>query len=125
MVEAATIATVVPATIDFDIDTQGILFYGTAATANCILNIRASATKALDAELAVGQSVTVTLIVKNTTGTFYPTIYKVDGVVVTPKWSGGIAPVSGSSNATDVYSYTVIKTGNAQFEFFANQSIYA
>jgi hypothetical protein len=44
----------------------------------------------------------------------------VDGTSQTVNWSGGSAPTSGDS-VTDIYSFTILKTGNATYFVVGSQ----
>ena len=48
----------------------------------------------------------------NTSGAtpYYLTAITIDGVAVTPKWSGGTAPSAGNASAIDAYIITICKT---------------
>lgn len=111
LLETATITAAAPsATTNFDVITQGVQYYTSNNTANFTLNIRGSSSVSLNSLLAVGQSVTMALLVTNGASAFYPNVVQVDGTNVTPKWSGGTAVTSGNVNAIDVYTFTIIKT---------------
>jgi hypothetical protein len=56
---------------------------------------------------------------------YYNNAVQVDGSSVTPKWQGGTAPSAGNASSVDVYTYTIIKTGNAAFTVFASQIRFA
>lgn len=105
--------------INFDLITQGILYYTTNATGNFTLNFRGSSTTTLNSMLATGDSITASFLNTNGASAFYPTAFRVDGGAVTPRWSGGSAPTSGNSNSIDGYSFTIIKTANATFTVLA------
>jgi uncharacterized protein YcnI len=103
-------ATAAATTVNFDADTQGVLYYTSNATANWTLNIRGSSSTTLASKLSVGDSVTVSFLVTNGSTAYYQTAFNIDGSVVTPKYSGGTAPASGNASSIDVYTYTIIKT---------------
>ncbi len=71
-----------------------------------------------------GESLTVVHLVTMSTA-YYNSAVQVDGSGVTPEWQGGSAPDAGNSNSVDVYTYTVIKTGDATFKVFAAQTQFA
>lgn len=102
-------ATAATGTIQFDADTQGILYYTTNSSGNWTLNVRGSSSTTLASKLAVGDSVTVAFIVTNSTA-YYQTALTIDGAAQTVKWSSGVAPSAGNANSTDVYQFTIIKT---------------
>jgi len=103
-------ATAATGTINFDAITQSVLYYTTNATANWTLNIRGSSGATLSSMLAVGDAITVVFLNTNGTTAYYPTVYQIDGVAVTPKWQGGTAPSAGNASSIDAYSLNIIKT---------------
>ena len=124
--EVATVsATAATGTINFDVRTQSVLYYTTNASANWTLNVRASSTVSLNTMMATGQSVTIAFLVTQGSTAYYQSAFQVDGSSVTPKWQGGTAPTSGNASSVDVYSITIIKTGNAAFTAFASQTKFA
>ena len=56
---------------------------------------------------------------------YYNSAVQVDGSGVTPEWQGGSAPSAGNASSVDVYTYTIIKTGDATFTVFAAQTQFA
>lgn len=120
-------ATAATGTINYDITTQSVLFYTTAASGNFTVNLRASSGTTLNTALATGQAVTVAFLVTNSSPAYYNTTVQVDGTTagVTTRWQGGSAPTSGNTNSVDIYVYTVIKTGSATFSVFASQTKFA
>lgn len=103
-------ATAAATTVNFDADTQGVLYYTSNATANWALNIRGSSTTTLASKLAVGDSFSGSFLVTNGSTAYYQTSFTIDGSAVTPKYSGGTAPASGNASSVDVYTFTIIKT---------------
>ena len=103
-------ATAATGTINFDAITQSVLYYTTNATANWTLNVRGSSSATLSSMLAVGDSITVVFLNTNGATAYYPTVYQIDGVAVTPKWQGGTAPSAGNASSIDAYSLNIIKT---------------
>jgi len=116
------VATSVPATLNYDVTTQSVLFYTTDAAANWI---RSSSGTPLNTSLAIGRSVTVALLATQGGTPYYNTVLQVDGSVVTPKYQGGIAWAAGNANSIDAYVYTIIKTANATFTVLASQTRFA
>lgn len=127
-VEKVTIAaTAATGTINYDIGTQGVLYYTSNAAANWTENLRFSSGTTLDSALAVGESVTVTHLVTQGGTAYYNNAVQVDGTAsgVTTKWLGG-APSAGNINAIDIYSYTVIKTASTPtYTVVVSQAKYA
>lgn len=103
-------ATAATGTINFDVLTQGVLFYTTNASANFTLNFRGSSGSTLSSVLDTGDAVSVVFLNTNGSTAYYPTAFQIDGLSVTPKWSGGSAPSAGNASSIDAYSFTIIKT---------------
>ena len=100
-------------TMNYDVTTQSVNWITTNTSANWILNIRGNATTSLSSLLPnVGDTITVAMIVQNSTTAYYNTSVQIDGTVtgVTTYWQGGSAPTTGNASAKDTYTYTVIKT---------------
>jgi hypothetical protein len=103
-------ATAATGTVNFDLSTQGLLYYTTNASANFTLNFRGNSGTTLTSMLAVGDAISAVFLVTNGSTAYYPTVYQIDGSAVTPKWSGGTAPAAGNASSIDAYSFTIIKT---------------
>ena len=65
-----------------------------------------------------------TMIVAKGATSHYADTIQVDGSDVTPEWLGGAPTEGGGSGTFDVYSYTIIKTGDAAFKAFGSVSTY-
>jgi hypothetical protein len=89
------------------------------------MNFRGDGSTSLNSVMSTGESMTVVFFATQTTVAYYNSAVQVDGSAVTPKWQGGSAPVAGNASGIDVYSYTIIKTGNAAFTVLASQSPFA
>ena len=112
-------ATAATGTVNFDVSTQGVLYYTTNASANFTLNFRGASGATLNSILATGDSVSAVFLNTNGGTAYYPTVFQIDGSAVTPKWSGGTAPVAGNASSIDAYSFTIIKTASATFTVLA------
>jgi len=111
--------------INYDVTTQSILYYTANSAANVTVNFRGSSGTSLNTLMATGQTVTAALILTQGTTAYYPNTIQVDGAAVTPKWAGGTAVTAGNASSIDMYSYTIVKTGNATFTVFASQTKFA
>lgn len=121
--EVATIAaTAANGTINYDVNTQSVLYYTTNTAANWTMNFRANSTATLNSLLSNGQSITLSFLATNGGTAYYANNTQVDSANVTPKWQGGTAPTGGNANSVDAYTYTIIKTANATFTVLASQS---
>ena len=103
-------ATAATGTVNFDLSTQGVLYYTTNASANFTLNFRGNSGTTLTSMLAVGDAISAVFLVTNGSTAYYPSAFQIDGSSVTPKWSGGTAPAAGNASSIDAYSFTIIKT---------------
>ena len=109
-------ATAATGTIQFDVATQGVLYYTTASSANWTLNFRGTSGTTLASLMNTGDAITVNFLVTNTTAYYQSSAVTVDtNATVTVKWSGGTAAASGNASAIDIYSYTIVKTGASAF----------
>ena len=126
LAEKATIAaTAATGTITFDVITQAVLYFTTNAAANYTLNIRGDGSNSLNNIMDTGESLTIAHLVTQGSTPYYNNVVQIDGSTVTPEWQGGSAPSAGNASSVDVYSYTIIKTGDAAFTVFAAQTQFA
>jgi hypothetical protein len=126
MAETATVsATAATGTIAYDVTTQSVIYYTSNASANWTVNFRASSGTSLNTAMSTGQAVTVAFLVTQGATAYYNNVVQVDGSTVTPKYQGGTAWAAGNASSIDVYTYTIIKTGNAAFTVFASQTKFA
>ena len=124
--EKATIAAAAATgTEAYDVMTQAVLYYTTNASGDWTLNIRGDGSNSLNSIMNTGESCTIVHLVTIGSSEYRNTTVQVDGSGVTPKWQGGEAPGEGNASSVDIYSYTVIKTGNAAFTVFAAQTQFA
>lgn len=103
-------ATAATGTVNFDLSTQGVLYYTTNASANFTLNFRGNGSTTLNSLTSVGDSISAVFLNTNGATAYYPNAFQIDGTSVTPLWSGGTAPTAGNASAVDAYSFTIIKT---------------
>jgi hypothetical protein len=129
LLETTTISTsAVTATQNYDVITNGAVTYVTASnTSNYTLNVRGDGSTTLNSVMSTGQALTIAHLVTNGGTAYYLTTLQIDGTTsgVTTEWQGGTTPASGNTNSVDIYSITIIKTGNAAFTAFAAQTKFA
>jgi len=113
-------ATAATGTVNFDAQTQGVLYYTTNASGNWTLNVRGTSSTTLNSILATGDAITVSFLVTNGSTAYYQTAFNIDGTTsgVTLEYSGGTVPASGNASSVDVYTYTIIKTASATYTVF-------
>lgn len=112
----------VPASLDYDVTTQSVLYYTGNTAANWTVNFRASSGTTLNTALAIGRSITVALLTTQPATAFYNTTVQVDGNTIVPKYQGGIAWTAGNASGIDAYVYTIIKTAAGTFTVLASQT---
>jgi hypothetical protein len=112
-------------TINYDLTTQAMLYHTSSTSGNWTVNFRGNATNSLDSLLSVGESITAVFLATNGTTPRYNTSVTVDSSVVVPKWQNGVAPTTGNTSSTDIYSYVLIKTAAATFSCFATLTKFA
>ena len=123
--KVTTAATAATGTINFDVLTQAVLNFTSDAAANYTLNIRGDGSNTLNAIMDAGESITIAHIVKQGSTPYYNNAVTIDGSSITPEWQGGSAPSAGNASSLDVYTYTIIKTGDATFTALASQTQFA
>ncbi len=123
----ATTSTAATGTINYDTTNQSVRYSKSNATANFVLNFRASSGTSLNTILANDESLTVAFMAQQGGTAYYCTSVQIDGTTsqVTTEWQGGSAPSSGNANSIDVYTFTIIKTASATFTVLAAQTQFA
>ena len=110
--------------LDIDLEDGMIHLYTVAETATSIPNIRVSASKTLNSELAVGEQISLSVITTAASAAFSAN-WTVDGAAVTEVWNGGSAPAAGGASGKDFYTLNIIKTAANQYTVLANVSNFA
>ena len=118
-------ASAIGATLDVDVSTAGVWYFQGNSTANWALNVRGSSTVALNDLLVAGDSISIGVAATNGTTAYYQTSFTIDSVSVTPKWQNGTAITAGNASSIDMYSFVIIKTGNAAFTVFGSLTKFA
>tara|TARA_A100001391_G_scaffold171706_1_gene133097 strand:- start:3097 stop:4344 length:1248 start_codon:yes stop_codon:yes gene_type:complete len=118
-------ATAATGTINYDVITQAVLYFTSAASGNFTVNFRGDGSNTLNSIMDTGESLTTAFLVTNTGTPYYNNAVTIDGSSITPEWQGGSAPSAGNANSIDVYTYTIIKTADATFTALAAQTQFA
>jgi hypothetical protein len=122
-------ATAATGTINVDLASSAIHYYTANSAADWIFNFRGNGSTTLNSMLNVGGTISVAFLVTNGSTAYKPSTVSVpvqiDGVNVTPKWSGGSAPASGNANSIDAYTFTIIKTASATYTVLGAQTRFA
>jgi hypothetical protein len=103
-------ATAAATTVQFDVITQGVLYYTSNATANWALNVRGNSGTTLTSGLSVGDSCTISFLVTTGATAYYLSSLTIDGNAQTVKWTNGTAPTAGNASSVDAYQFTIVKT---------------
>ena len=112
-------------TMQYDVLTQSILYYTSNNTTNFTWNIRGNSGATLDSTLAIGEAMTIVLMVTNGATPYYPTAYTVDGTSITPKYQNSYVINQGNPSAVDIYTLTLIKTASATYTALVSQTAFA
>ncbi len=123
--KVTTSATAATGTLTYDVLTQAVLNYTSNAAGNWTLNIRGDGSNSLNSIMDTGESITIAHLVPQGGSAYYNSAVQIDGSSVTPEWQGGEAPTEGNASSIDVYTYTIIKTGDAAFTTLASQTQFA
>jgi len=119
------VASAAGANVQIDAATSVIQYFTSNAANNTTINFRGNSTASLNSIMNTGNTITAAVMITNGATPYYPTVYQVDGTAVTPKWQNGTAPSAGNASSTDIYTYTIIKTGSAAFTVLGTQTKFA
>lgn len=125
--ELANIVAGAPAaTQTFYINNGAVQYYTSNAANNWAINIAFSSGTTMNAAMAVGDSISLTMMTTQGATAYYNSSVQIDGTTsgVTTKWQGS-APTSGNASAIDSYTYVVIKTASATYTVLASQTKFA
>lgn len=126
--ELANIVAGAPAaTQAFYINSGAVQYYTSNAANNWAINIAFSSGTTMNAAMAVGDSISLTMLTTQGSTAYYNSSVQIDGTTsgVTTKWQGGTAPTSGNASSLDSYTYVVIKTASATYTVLASQTKFA
>ena len=108
-------------TYNQDVLTTGMSLYSSSnATATFVLNLRGNGSTTFNSLIKEGESTIFTLYHGSNNTSYYLTDFQIDGSSITEEWSGGTAPSAATGSGYDVYTFNILKTGNAAFKVFAN-----
>jgi hypothetical protein len=128
IVEATNIVAGAPAsTQTFYLGSGAVQYYTSNAANNWTVNFAMSAGTALNTAMAVGDSMSCTMLATQGATAYYNTTVQIDGTTsgVTTEWQGGTAPTTGNASSLDSYTYVIIKTGSATYTVLAAQTKFA
>lgn len=106
-----------------NVDHSLVHYFRTAETTTAIPNI--TSTAGINTDLSIGQTFSVNIIT-TAAAAGYSTGARIDaGATLPVLWNGGSDPSAGGSGGVDVYTFQVIKTGNATFTILGNKNNFA
>ena len=124
--EPANVVAAAPSsTTNFYLSSGAVQYYTSNTANNWTLNFAFSSGTSLNTAMSVGDSMSCTLIVTNSSTAYYASAFTIDGTSVTPKWQGGTAPTSGDASAIDSYTFVIIKTASATYTVLASVTKFA
>jgi hypothetical protein len=122
---ANTVAGAPASTQTFYLNLGAVQYYTSNAANNWTVNFAFSSGTSMNTALAVGDSVSLTMLATQGSTAYYNSAVQIDGVSVTPKWQGGSAPTSGNASGIDSYTYVIYKTASATYTVLASQTKFA
>ena len=109
-------------TSNLDVKTGSVFLFTSNSTATWTHNIRGDASTSLDSFMNVGQSITVVVISKQNSISYYTSSLNIDGSSRTVNWIANSTPSSGQSTAGyDTYTWNIVKTGSNAYVIIASQ----
>jgi len=109
---------------NIDLENGNVHHFTTQETTTSTPNIRVNSSTSLNSVMAIGDTISVTLITTAAAGG-YSAQLTIDGSAVTEKWNGGSAPSAGGSSGNDVITYQIIKTADATYTVLGNVANFA
>ncbi len=108
---------------NIDLENGMIHYFITTESTTSTPNIRFNSTTSLNSSMNTGEAISVTIIT-NAAAAGYSAQLSIDGTTGfgLTHWVGGSAPSNGGSSGVDIYSYTILKIGDATFKVIGNQS---
>jgi hypothetical protein len=113
--EPATIATMAfAATLNVDVLTASVVICTADAANDSVINVRGNGSVALDSHMAIGQVLSLAVLLKNGASAYKFTDFLIDGTSAPVIWANAAIP-AGNASASDLYAFTIIKTASATF----------
>ena len=126
--EFNTTAGKLSANLNIDLSNGMVHLFTTQEDATSVPNIRYSSSESLNSRMAVGETVSVTIITTAAAGG-YSTGITIDGnangqnsYTLSTNWTGGTAPAAGGASGVDIYAYGIMKTADKTFTIIASQT---
>ncbi len=126
--ELANVVAAAPSsTQTFYINSGAVQYYTSNAANNWTVNFGFSSGTTMNTAMAVGDSISCTMLTTQGATAYYNSSVQVDGTTsgVTTKWQGGTAPTSGDASSIDSYTYVILKTASATYTVLASVTKFA
>jgi len=129
IVEPITIsATAATSTINYDMLTQSIIYYTTAATSNWVVNFRSNSTVSLNSLMGIGQAITVTFMATTPVATSFTaststTTMTVSAVSTGTLYVGQIITGTGVASGTYITSFGSGSGGIGTYNLSTSQNV--
>lgn len=107
-------------TVNYDLDTQTVLYYTGNSSSNWTLNFRGTSTVPLSTRLSLGTTIKADFIATNGSQAYACSAITIDDQSTAITWlSGSNSPSStwpaGNANSTEVYSFSIMKVASTTF----------
>ena len=109
---------------NFDIGNDQVYHFRGDATSDFVVNFRMDSSNALTSNVVSGESVTATLITRNGGTARKLTDVTIDGSNVSERWLGGFGAPTGTANAWDVYTFTLVKDDDGNWNVYVSYNYY-
>ena len=117
-------ADILTGTANINLEDEALHYFTSNATGNWTFNFRGGAYTTLNSMMNTGDTMTVSLLTTQGGTAYYMSSFKIDGTTVTVKWANDTAISAGTANAIDVYTFSILKTGNAAYTVLGSMSTY-
>ena len=117
-------ADILTGTANINLEDEALHYFTSNATGNWTFNFRGGASTTLNSMMNTGDTMTVSLLTTQGGTAYYMSSFKIDGTTVTVKWANDTAISAGTANAIDVYTFSILKTGNAAYTVLGSMSTY-
>lgn len=125
IIEQSTTSNTNSGTITFFANDYQILRLNVNQNNNRTLSISGDSGTTFNNSIATNEIRSIAVSFQNGSTPYYINAVQIDGSTVTPKWSGGTAPSAGNASSDDWYTFSIVKTGNAQFEVYGTFTQFA
>lgn len=118
-------STAILGNVDIELHMGAVHYFTANAAGNFNFNIKWNSSNTLNSVMAVDKSLSVGIITTQGSPAYYSNSIIIDSVERSVDWPYGFAPTSGTTNSKEIYSYTIIKTGNDAFTVFGSTSSFS